>query len=375
MAVTSTQNGNSVVFNKSIDQVLETLPVGSISRAIGNSLYGINLTQTGSAVPQAKDANGFVFFTRPQLNLSTLNISNSRQMFSLLTKQVASYQMYTRLMLDPRLGYNGGLSSPFVDPLSAFIPALTNNIKSISGWPDMSAPVYTSEAGNYGEEISFVDGVTNNYEAFDLDVTFRNTRGNPLIYMFYIWIKYQTLVYEGILNPYLDFITENEIDYNTRIYRILTDPTKRYVTNLACTGASFPINVPSGSLFDLNMDTPFNLSSEINIRFRSNCFRAFEDITKLDFNEAMAIFNPNIRKILETDLESKSYEQTARDDATAIHAINGCDYVKIPHFLKKDAEQKLGTDGFYSFNYRSYPYINLATNELEWWIPKTHLKA
>ena len=71
-----------------------------------------------------------------------------------------------------------------------------------------------------------------------MDVTFKNTKGNPLLYFFYIWIKYQTLVFEGILNPYMDMIVENEIDYNTRIYRLVMDQQKRYVTYIAATGAS-----------------------------------------------------------------------------------------------------------------------------------------
>jgi len=168
---------------------------------------------------------------------------------------------------------------------------------SLSGWPDLTVPTYTSDAGLYGQEYSFVDGVTNHYESFDIDVSFRNARGNPLIYFFYIWIKYQSLVFEGILNPYADMIIENEIDYNTRIYRLVMDNTKRYVRFIACTGASFPINVPTGNLFDYNVDSPYNdQNKEINIRFKCLGFRAFEDIIKLEFNEAVGIFNPAMKR-------------------------------------------------------------------------------
>ena len=163
----------------------------------------------------------------------------------------------------------------------------------------MTVPTYTSEAGLYGEEMSFVDGVTNHFESFDLEVTFKNTKGNPLIYLFYIWTKYQTLVAEGILNPYLDMITENEIDYNTRIYRVILDNQKRFVTHIAATGASFPLNVRTGNLFDFNTETPLmTRNTEINIRFRCLGFTAFEDILKLEFNKTGAIFNPQIANLL-----------------------------------------------------------------------------
>ena len=106
--------------------LFENLPLGSVSKAIADNLYGINCRQTGNAVPMAKDMYGFTFFTRPQLNLTRLNITNHRRFYSLLNQNPASYQVYTRLMLDPKLSHVGGLTSPLVDPFNAFIPILTN---------------------------------------------------------------------------------------------------------------------------------------------------------------------------------------------------------------------------------------------------------
>lgn len=372
----SPSSGQEVVFNSSVDQMLENMPVGSISKAIGNNMYGINLRQTGNPVPRAKDMYGFTFFTRPQLNLTRMNITNYRGFYNLLTDNMTSYQAFTRLMLDPRLQHVGQLICPFADKNSAFIPILTNNIQSLSGWPDLTAPTYTSEAGQFGEEHSMVDGVTNHFESFDLDVTFKNTKGNPLIYFFYIWIKYQTLVFEGILNPYIDMITENEIDYNTRIYRLVLDQQKRYVTYIGSTGASFPMNVPTGSLFDFNVDTPFNTrNTEINIRFKSMGFCAFEDILKLEFNKTQAIFNSDIRNILKHDLnDSISDSQKARDDGVTVYRIPGCNYVKIPHFLAMSMDASMFSNSFFNVNHRAYPYINLVTNELEWWVDERRFK-
>lgn len=355
-----------IIINSSVDQILENLPVGSVTKAIGNNLRGINFRQTGNPVPRAKDTIGFTFFTRPQLNLDTFNITNYRGFYNLLTSNELSYQRFTRLMLDPRLGYNGRFKCPFVDNFNPFISVLTNNIVSLSGWPDLTAPTHTSESGLYGEEISFVDGVMNHYESFDLDVTFKNTKGNPLLYLFYIWIKYETLVFEGILNPYIDMITENEIDYNTRIYRLVLDQQKRYVTFIAATGASFPINVPTGNLFDYNIDAPFNTrNSEVNIRFRSLGFTAFEDILKLEFNKTMAMFNPNMNKLLKSDLDKG--DKAAREDGTVVYRGAGS-YVKLPYYLSMIADNGVTGNSFYNLNHKAYPYINLVTNELEFWV-------
>lgn len=366
---------NEFVNNQSIDQIMSSLPTGSVSQALGNNMYGINFRQTGNVLPRAKDSYGFTFFTRPQLNLTTLNVSNFRSFYNLLTSNPISYQRYTRLMLDPRLGYNGGLKCPFVDPLNAFIPILTNNIVSVSGWPDLTVPTYTSETGLYGEEHSFVDGITNHYESYDLDITFKNVRGNPLLYFFYTWIKYESLVFEGILNPYLDMIAENEIDYNTRIYRVVLDPTKRYVTYIGATGASFPINVPTGSLFDYNTDTPLNTkNSEINIRFKSIGFIAFDDFLKLAFNETVCIFNPEMRKILEHDLSNVSEESRARENGDTAYMVPGCSYVKIPHYLLSKIDDNLVDSPYYNLNFKAYPFVNLLTNELEWWSSSSNFK-
>lgn len=359
---------DELILDSSIDQIMSVLPVGSIQRALGNNLYGINFRQTGNAVPKSKDSQGFVFLTRPQLNLTANNITNYRSFYSLLTSNELSYQRFTRMMLDPRLGYDGKMKCPFVDNENPFFSVLTNNALSLSGWPDLTAPTYTSESGLYGEEVSFVDGVTNHFESFDLDISFKNIKGNPLIYMFYVWIKYQTLVFEGILNPYIDMITENEIDYNTRIYRVILDQQKRYVTYIASTGASFPVNVPTGNLFDFNTETPYiNSNKEINIRFRCMGFIAFEDLLKLQFNQTVAIFNPGMRKLLEYDLKQTSDSAKARDDGSVLYRVPGCPYVKIPHYLSMSIDSDVFSSNYFTLNHRAYPYINLVTNELEFW--------
>lgn len=364
-----------IVIDASVDQLLENMAIGSVTRAIGNNLYGINFRQTGNPVPRDKSLHGFTFFTRPQLNLTRPNISNYRGFYNLLTNNELSYQRFTRLMLDPRLAAGNGLKCPFVDNQNPFFSILTNNIVSLSGWPDLAVPTYTSEAGHYGEEHSFVDGVTNHFEAFDLDVTFRNTKGNPLIYLFYIWIKYQSLVFEGVLNPYVDMITENEIDYNTRIYRLVLDQQKRYVTYIAATGASFPINVPTGSLFDYSTDTPYNSrNAELNIRFRSMGFTAFEDILKLEFNKTVAIFNPGMRNLLKYDMSGASDSAKARQDGMVTYRVSGCPYVKLPHYLSMSMDTSVFSNSFFAVNHRAYPYINLVTNELEWWVDEAQFR-
>ena len=145
-----------------------------------------------------------------------------------------------------------------------------------------------------------------------------------------------SLVYEGLLVPYPDFIVENEIDYNTRIYRLILDPTKKKVQKIGATGVCFPTSLPIGGFFDYSSDKPYNdNNSDITIRFKCLGAQYQDDILIYEFNETVAVFNPSMRDSV----------------------INN-EMTQIPGTL-------LGT-----FNNRGYPRINPETYELEWWIQK-----
>jgi hypothetical protein len=328
----------------SLDDYFQSTPLGSIDKAIGNNLYGVNHRQTPTVVPSNKDMYGLTFFVRPQLNMQLDNIRNVRQFSSLTASSVRTIQQFVKTTLDPRLiaGYKfkntqvPTISCPMVDNANAFIPILTNNLNSISGWPDVVAPTTASKPGLYNESQAMVDGITRNYETFDIDASFRNTRGDPILFLFYIWLHYSSFVFEGKLVPYLDFITENEIDYNTRIYRLVLDKERNKVTKIAATGAAFPISIPTGSFFDYNADKPFNdQNKDMTIRFKCMGVDYQDDITVFEFNQTVGIFNVSMR-------------DGSRDR----------DMVKIPKSLLP------------LFNNRGYPRINQDTYELEWWIYK-----
>ena len=326
----------------SLDDYFQTTPIGSVNKAIGNDIYGINHRQIQGKTSINKDMYGLTFFVRPQLNLQSNNIRNLRSLYSLLSETPMSVQRSVRATLDPRLvsGITIGnttippIQSPLTDNLSAFIPILTNNLISISGWPDIIAPIHTSKPGLYNEVYAQIDGISKNYEELELQATFRNTRCHSILYLLYVWITYGTNVFEGTLIPYLDFITENEIDYNTRIYRLVLDQNKTYVRKIACTGVSIPISVPIGSYFDYNNDKPYNdQNKDIACRFTSLGVCYNDDIVIKEFNATVVIFNV-------------AMSETNR-----------------PMYMTKIAANLLGL-----FNNRGYPRINPTTFELEWWV-------
>jgi hypothetical protein len=339
----------------SLDDYFQSTPIGSVDKAIVNNLYGINHRQIDGAVASNKDTYGLTFFVRPQLNLQNDNIRNSRLFTPLLTTNSNSIQRYVRATLDPRqvAGYKSpprgklppitknGIPCPVMDNENCFIPVLTNNLKSMSGWPDITAPTFNSKSGLYNEVYSQVDGITRVYESFDIDATFRNTRGDPILYMFYIWLHYSSLVFEGKLFPYLDYLIGNEIDYTSRIYRLVLDPQKDTVRKIAATGACFPISVPTGSFFDFNAEKPYNdQNRDITIRFKCLGAEYLDDILIKEFNDTVVIFNPSM---------SNSRRNT--------------DMVKVNKNLIQ------------MFNNRGYPRINPTNNQLEWWVSSQLFKT
>jgi len=327
----------------SLDGFIEsTQPVGSVDKAIGNNLWGINHRKIKGIIPENKDNQGYTFFTRPQLNLSTLNLENYRHFYSLLTTKETSIHRYVRCMLDPRLMSGGGkewFTCPLVDPYNAFIPVLTNTLKTISGWPDVVNSSYISKAGVRKEQFAMVDGTVDIYEAFDLDVTFNNMREEPLSLMFDTWLHYMSAAFEGVLMPYMDFITENELDYNTRIYRIVLTEDKKFVKKIAATGASYPLNIPTGKFFDATDERPFSdQTKDVTIRFKCVGAMYNDDILIKEFNATASIFNPDMRKLNKGDTS---------------HSLE-----RIPDSL------------LLRLNYRGYPRINPDTYEFEWWASK-----
>lgn len=334
-----------------LNDYIRSTVFGSPNSAIGDNIFGLNLSGSPAMLPIAKENRGFLFFTRPQLNMQLDNIRNYRKFSGLATTDPNRLQTAIRCLLDPRLqaGYklplgrsgNGAdfgsiepLNCNLVDPYNAFIPILTNNAISSSGWPDQTVPVHRSDPGLYNEVQAMVDGSVRIAGSNTIDVSFRNSKGNPILHMIYVWNTYMSLCHEGILMPYLDMIAERELDYNTRIYRITLDKDKRFVSMLMATGASFPSNLPIGMFGDFNIEKPFNEQvKDFSIKFESDGVDFMDDIIALEFNEAVKIHNPYM-----TDTNRDGYMQKL---------------IPVEYDL---------------FMHRYYPRINLDNGEFERWV-------
>jgi hypothetical protein len=333
----------SDIYNRYVEQIdymARGSGLGSLSESMVNSLVGLNHRGVGNPVPYNQDNQGMTFFTRPRMNLSYNNLSADRRLSILgagLGTSGGHYPMAIRQWLDPELCkalFQRGDRNLLIDPNMPFIPLLSNHLISLSGWPDPIAEYYNSDEGLAKETWGMVDGIDSIYSSYDLNATFRNIAGDPISLLFQIWVIYMSMVYQGRMLPYPDSEMLREIDYQTRIYRLILDPTRTYVQKIAACGACFPTSSALGQAFDYSSDSPFEQSraSQISIPFR--CFGAIyqDPILLREFNDVSEMFNPAMNSLY-------------RDKYM----------IKVPREVLS------------GYNYDGYPRINMLTNELEWW--------
>ncbi len=318
-----------------VQQVQLLSQVGPSNSAIGSSFYGINHRQIPPAIQINRDYYGLAFFTRPYMNFSEANLQTHRLFTPLLSTNANSLQRIIRCLLDfSQAGQ--GITTQFVDPLQAFIAPLTNHLVSMAGWPDISVPTFTSHDGLYKEVYGFADGnIVEKFQSYDITAVFRNLPGDPLTTFFFYWCQYMAAVCEGSLSPYPGMIFNNEIDYNTRIYRLVLDSTKTKVQKIAATGASFPVNAPVGAAFNFETQSgPLNNSNDqITINFRCYGATYLDDILIDEFNRTVQLFNPSMGDTSRANL-----------------------YTQVP------------MSALTLFNNIGYARIDPNTYELQWWV-------
>lgn len=333
-----------------IDNITRVSGMGSLSDAYQMMLRGINHRGLGNPVKSVKDNRGIVLFTRPDCNLSYDNIGSNRLLTPLLSSEPMTLQRYFRSILDVRgTQRNETARTPLVDPTNPYIPLLTNSLISTSGWQDIAPEVYTSKEGVMKEVWSMLDGTYRVTNAFQLTANFRNVEGNPILGLISTWLLYATSVKFNFMDPYPDNISENRIDYQTRIYHLLLDPSRRFVVGTAATAASFPVSCPMGAAFNYVGDSTFTEATEqVSIQFQSVGTDYNDPITIEEMNRLAAKLNPDLAivRILEDDM------------IVATEASGDGSYVRLPR------------DMITHSNYHGVPLIHPFTFELYWYVSR-----
>lgn len=319
-----------------IDEISRLKGFSSIRSQLTDAYLGTNVYNTFTPTQLDNSQYGLIFFTRPRMNLTKENVIYERTLHPLLTTDLNSDAAAIRCYLDPESHRLGLANSNKVLQDSPWIHLLGNHCVSMSGWPDIIVDTFSSGAGLYNQEWVMYDGFPKLYGKWDSTLTFRNTVGNPILNMMNYWTQYGARVHEGVMNPYFDSLFENELDYNTRIFNIVLDNSRTKITAISSTIA-IPTANPMGEIFNFDRSKVYNDSID-QLSYQFTCvgaeyndpilYREFNDVTCL-FNEGMLPNN--------------------RDSG----------YIRVPpHQIS-------------FFNYLAIPWINLDTNELEWYVSRT----
>lgn len=327
---------------------------GNSKSTLSNIFTGFNHRMAPLYVPKNVENTGFTFFTRPDCNFNKQNMEASRKLLEVQRSGRGSQSAAIIGMLDPLNEWllldkkHIQLGAPFnkevlFDNKCAFMPILSNLLMSLSGFPDSTLDVWTSEEGLIREQVVYADSIYEVNNAFNISATFRNIDGDPITTYLNFMVDYISGVKRGWYIPRADNLFQRAVDYQTRVYRLIMDPTKRYVRKFGIINAMFPITDAMGAAMNINGFNPIVTDTDqISVQFSAVGAYYNDPIIIQEFNDVVCTFNPDMLPY---------------NDYTTEYLPEGKDFMR-----------QLTRDEIGMFNYRGYPRIDPNTYELTWWI-------
>lgn len=333
----------------------------SVSGSMGANFRGANILANSTMLKPNTNSPGYIFTTRPDLNLSSANLKAERKMMPLLTENEKSIMRAIRLILSPRLGMSGrmkhemggrltgesnlrrGMYSPLINPHYPFIAVSDNLVKSATGWPSNGLGIHNQAPGVLKESHIMVDGPSTYNNDYSLNLSLNSMKGSPTLYLYYYWILYIGFVYSQTygLMPWPEYLGNGRLDYTCRIYRLIMDETRTFVEETCCTGYAIPRSIDIGPVFDYQAENPRPyIDRTVDVEFACSGVIYLDEIIIKQFNETVWLFEPL--------MEEKNRRM--------FHVKVDKKYQRI-------------------FNNECLPFINPITRELEWWVRKEHVLA
>ncbi len=284
------------VFSSSLESTFRYSGAGSYY-----SRYAMALTQIDRygyrPLPPNREHTGLTFITRPRLNLQRMNIRNDRILAWLDTINSSSIPFSIRAYLDTEwASQNEDICrySPLFNAEMPFLVPITNALRGITGFPDFVVDTYTTEADFFGGDQTLVAGSNFNQNTNELTLTIQDIQGGYLAAMFLIWIRFMALVKLGVVNAYPDDIAHHEACYTCSVYRLVLDPSKRYVVKWGKGTGCFPVQVPIGAMLNQNDDETYNsASAQFSVTMKMNHFHPMDPIILQEFNTLVMRFAGN----------------------------------------------------------------------------------
>lgn len=253
-----------------------------------------------SLLPMNIEHVGLTFFSRPKLALAPGNLVAVPPLIPLNTLDPHSYAFATRCWLDTKFSRTGAyadsvLKCPFFDIESAINVPLSNAVVAQSGWPDPFIQTFTTTGGFYCEDQTFPIGSDRLRRTYDINFTFKEGPGAPILSMLYTWYEAMACLTEGSMIAYAEDINAQRMCYTCSIYRFLLDPSKTHITHYAKATGCFPKAPPMGALFNHSRgEVAVQAAQEISIPFTVNKVEYDDPRILLDFNFLITRYCNNI---------------------------------------------------------------------------------
>ena len=348
-------DSNSTVANtKNARTIEQQSGRGSSRSSLSNLFTGFNLRMAPLYAPKNTDSVGYTFFTRPDLNFNKQNLNNSRKLIEVLRAGRSSQSAAIIGMLDPENEIMAldpahcKLGSPFhskvqFDNRMAFIPLLSNLLVSLTGFPDSTLDVWSSDEGLVREQVSYVDSILEINNRYSLSASFRNIEGDPITTFLNFYLDYISGVRRGWYQPRTANILQRRVDYQMRVYRFIMDPTRRYIRKYGIANAVFPVNDTMGAVMNINGNSPLvSDNDQINVQFEAIGAYYNDPIILQEFNDTVAMFNTDMLPLY--------------DSGTSF----------VPR--GKDSMMLIDRSEIALFNYRGFPHIDTNSYEISWYV-------
>lgn len=277
---------------------------GQYGQSLVNSLMGFNHRMVTDPIPQGRDYGSLVFFVRPGINLSAVNVENSRRWVDMIRKDRTSIDYSIMAALDVMWPYGfanpdeARIGKPFTEDImfdnrQAFIPILTRLCTDISGFADNQVDSWVSEEGVKREQVALVDSTWELNERRTISTTFDPMLGNPVERLITIWLEYMAGRKEGRFQKRMSCFVQRRVDYFSAIYSIKTDPLGKLVQfDVAC--EVYPTNNAAGARANQNLKEWSSAPQPITIQWECLGLRYFDPLYMERFNDTVAICNPDM---------------------------------------------------------------------------------
>lgn len=258
---------------------------------------------------------GYTFITRPELNLTPINVRQHRYMSLLEDQNPNHIQFAIKAYLDTRFcRYNLEKVAlcPYIDYRSPFFNILMNNLQDFSGGPSYQLQTYTDEEGYFGEAQSIASGSDSFRKPFDLQLGFADPAGGPISAIFAFWLKYIEFVNIGLMLMYPDQMDERVLNYTVSIYRFLMDPSFRYIRRWAKYTGCFPINHPGATVFDFSSKGGYvDALRKFSIGFRCGSGQVDIDdpVVLVEFNTLVERYFAPIKILRGLNVEQNAFDE------------------------------------------------------------------